>query len=134
MHASGTTARETPKKGTRMDFDQAIEAHVKWKMRLRVFINGEGEKLDAATVSKDNVCPLGQWIYGEGVKYNSAPAYKVLQAEHAKFHKCAGQVVQKCASGDKKGAETLLESNDFKATSAQTVNAIVQIKKAHGAK
>src|SRR5690349_17091669 len=114
-----------------MDFDQAVEAHVKWKTRLRMFINGGGEKLDTATVSKDNVCPLGQWIYGEGAKHRNLAAYKLLQAEHANFHKCAGQVVDKSVSGDKKAAESLLESGAFRSASAQTVTAILQMKKEH---
>lgn len=113
-----------------MNFDEAVAAHVKWKTRLRMFINGGTEKLDSAVVSKDNACDLGKWIYGEATRYKSNPSYDVLRTEHANFHRCAAAVVKKMESGDKAGAETLLETGEFSTASNRTVSAILQMKKA----
>jgi hypothetical protein len=46
-----------------MNFDQVIMAHTRWKVRFLNFVEGK-EKLEADTVAKDNLCDLGQWIYG----------------------------------------------------------------------
>lgn len=113
-----------------MNFDDAVAAHVKWKTRLRMFINGGAEKLDSAVVSKDNVCDLGKWIYGEAAQYKNNPSYGTLRTEHANFHRCAADVVKKMEAGDKAGADKLLEAGDFAGASTRTVSAILQMKKA----
>ncbi len=49
------------------NFMNAIEAHVRWKVRLEAYINGTNEEeLDADVVCRDDQCMLGQWIYGKG--------------------------------------------------------------------
>lgn len=49
-----------------MNFDEAIAAHTQWKVRLRTFIDGTGEKLESTTVRLDNPCDVGKWIHGGG--------------------------------------------------------------------
>ena len=49
------------------DFDKAIDAHRQWKVKLRAAIAERGH-LDADTICKDDQCPLGKWIHGEGGK------------------------------------------------------------------
>lgn len=112
-----------------MNFDDAIAAHIKWKVRLTQFIDGTGtEKLASATIGKDNVCDLGRWIYGEGVRYASLPRYQDLVKKHANFHVCAGEVVKKVENGDKPGAKSAL-GGPFAASSKETVTAIMELKK-----
>lgn len=112
-----------------MNFDDAIAAHIKWKVRLNQFIDGTStEQLNSATICKDNLCDLGKWIYGEGAKYNSAPHYKDLVAKHANFHRCAADVVKKVEGSDKPGAKTLL-AGPFAVASKETVTAIMELKK-----
>jgi hypothetical protein len=112
-----------------MNFDDAINAHTKWKVRLRMCIDGT-EKLDPAVVCKDNQCDLGKWIYGEGAKYNKAASYSTLKAEHANFHKCAADVVTKANAGKKAEAEALLgPTGNFAKASQATVSAIMKMKK-----
>ncbi len=115
-----------------MDFDDAIAAHVRWKTRLRMFINGTGEKLESATVAKDNVCELGRWIYGAGSQYSYLASYPTLKTEHANFHRCAADVVRKAETGDKKSAEAMLEAGPFSSASSKTVSAILEMKRAAG--
>lgn len=112
-----------------MNFDDAVTAHIKWKMRLSQFIDGTStEKLESATVCKDNLCDLGKWIYGEGAKYKAVPSYKNLVTLHANFHKCAADVLKKVEAGDKPAAKSIL-SGPFVGASKDTVNAIMQLKK-----
>jgi hypothetical protein len=112
-----------------MNFDDAVAAHIKWKVRLSQFIDGTStEKLESATICKDNLCDLGKWIYGDGAKYKAAAHYTDLVTKHANFHKCAGEVLKKVEAGDKPGAKAIL-SGQFAAASKDTVNAIMQVKK-----
>ncbi len=94
-----------------MNFDDAINAHVNWKMKLRSYIDGTSkDKLDPATVCKDNVCPLGQWIYADGAKFKAEPEYEPMRTSHASFHVCAADVIKKSDAGDKAGAGSMLDS------------------------
>jgi methyl-accepting chemotaxis protein len=110
-------------------FDDAIAAHIKWKIRLNQFIDGESaEKLDSAVVCKDNFCALGKWIYGDGATHNTTPQYGILVAKHANFHRCAGEVVKKVDAHDKAGAKSLLKG-EFATSAKETVTAIMDLKK-----
>lgn len=112
-----------------MNFDDAIAAHIKWKVRLTQFIDGTStEQLRSDTVCRDNLCDLGKWIYGEGAAFNSKPHYKDLVNKHANFHRCAADVVKKVEASDKSGAKLLL-SGPFAAASRETVTAIMELKK-----
>jgi hypothetical protein len=112
-----------------MNFDDAIAAHIKWKVRLTQFIDGTStEQLKSETVCKDNLCDLGKWIYGEGAQFNSKPHYKDLVSKHANFHRCAADVVKKVETSDKPGAKSLL-AGPFAVASKETVTAIMELKK-----
>jgi hypothetical protein len=112
-----------------MNFDDAIAAHIKWKVRLTQFIDGTGsEQLKSDTVCKDNLCDLGKWIYGEGGQFSSKPRYKDLVSKHAHFHRCAADVVKKVETNDKPGAKSLL-AGPFAVASKDTVTAIMELKK-----
>lgn len=112
-----------------MNFDDAIAAHIKWKVRLTQFIDGtSSEKLQSATVCKDDLCDLGKWIYGDGVKYGSLPHYQDLMKKHANFHVCAAEVVKKVEGNDKPGAKSML-GGPFAAASKETVTAIMELKR-----
>ncbi|BCB26106.1 hypothetical protein SKTS_09920 [Sulfurimicrobium lacus] len=118
-----------PGKAGASHFDDAIAAHVKWKIRLSQFIDGSStEHLDSATVCKDNLCALGKWIYGDGEKHRDAPHYTNLLTKHANFHRCAGDVVRKVESHDKAGAMSMLKG-EFSAAAKETVTAIMDLKK-----
>jgi methyl-accepting chemotaxis protein len=110
-------------------FDDAIAAHIKWKVRLNQFIDGTStEQLDSGTVCKDNLCALGKWIYGEGAEHQGLPQYADLVQKHAHFHVCAGEVVRKVEMHDKAGATALL-NGDFAKAGKETVTAIMELKK-----
>lgn len=109
-------------------FDNAIASHIKWKIRLKDFIDGtSSEKLDSATICKDNQCILGKWIYGEGENYKTMRQYDNLRVKHADFHRCAGSVVSKVETNDKAGARAIL-AKEFVAAAKDTVSAIMALK------
>ena len=112
-----------------MNFDDAIAAHIKWKVRLTQFIDGtSGEQLRSDTVCKDNLCDLGKWIYGEGAAFSGKAHYRDLVGKHANFHRCAADVVKKVEISDKAGAKALL-TGQFAIASKETVTAIMELKK-----
>jgi methyl-accepting chemotaxis protein len=132
-HAVGTSASDKPtallESKPASHFDDAIAAHIKWKVRLNQFIDGTGtEQLDSGTVCKDNLCTLGKWIYGEGVEHKDLPHYADLVTKHANFHTCAGEVVRKVDAHDKAGALAIL-NGEFSRVGKETITAIMTLKK-----
>lgn len=114
-----------------MNFKDAISAHVNWKIRLRMFLNGTGEKIESAVVGRDNLCELGKWIYGLGFEYSHLPSYQTMKTEHTNFHRYAGDVVRKIETGDKQGAETLLNGEQFSVISNKMVVAIMEMERSY---
>lgn len=111
-----------------MDFDDAMAAHVIWKIRLtRLIEDADGEDLDSTTAGDDGLCPFGEWIRSEGAQYKTTPAYEDVVKRHAHFHACAAEVVRKVEQGDKAAAMKVLDGA-FEAASRQLVNAVVELK------
>ena len=114
-----------------MNFEDAVSAHQKWKMRLRMAIDGKStEKLDPNAICKDDQCDLGKWIHGDGGKaMGSKPEFGHLKTSHADFHKIAGDVLRKSLAGDKAAASALLDGEFFQ-TSTKVIQAITKCKAA----
>lgn len=111
-----------------MTFDDAMAAHLVWKLRLtRLIETGNGEGLDSAAVARDNVCDFGKWIHGEGAKYGAMASYEEVVKKHADFHLCAAAVVGKVREGDKPGAQRELEGT-FQTASMELINAVVKLR------
>ncbi len=77
-----------------LDYEKVTAAHAKWKTNFRSAITRKDE-LDASTISCDDRCELGRWIYstGKGV-FGHQPIFQRLIEEHKQFHRCAGDVAQ----------------------------------------
>lgn len=97
------------------NFMEAIEAHVRWKIRLEAYISGtSGEKLDADVVCRDDQCALGKWIYGNGgAKHGNHPMFPDLKETHAHFHRAAGEVIRSADAGEQEKARTMLNSGEY---------------------
>ena len=113
-----------------MNFDDAIAAHSGWKMKLASYVRKPNGSLKTANIEPDNKCPLGQWIHGEGAKYNNThPEFRVLKLEHARFHRAAAEVVRKADSGQNVTEEIALGAkSEFARTSAAVVTSIMKMK------
>jgi hypothetical protein len=98
-----------------LNFKTAVDAHMKWKVRLESYINGTStEQLNVGTVSRDDQCPLGKWIYDQGgEKFGFTETFFDVKAHHANFHRCAGSVLAAAQAGDKEQATALLRGGDY---------------------
>ncbi|MFM6929978.1 MAG: methyl-accepting chemotaxis protein [Bdellovibrio sp.] len=113
-----------------INFNEAIQAHLKWKGRLKNFVNHVGnEDLKSTHVCQDNNCALGKWIYGPGTQFNSFAAYKHLKDNHASFHKAAAEVVKSMETGNPAQAKSLLvDGSEFDLKTRATVDAIQDLQ------
>ncbi len=98
-----------------LNFMNAIEAHVRWKIRLEAYINKTGEEqLDAGVVGADDQCVLGKWLHGHGdEKFGEHPLFPDLKTTHAHFHRCAGDIIRTVDAGDPEAARKLLMQGDY---------------------
>lgn len=108
-------------KAAGLNFLEAIEAHVRWKVRLEEYISGiSDEILDAEVVCRDDKCVLGKWIYGEGgANYGTHPKFIGIRETHKDFHRCAGQVIRFVDSGEIDQARDLLNKGEYAKCSHQ---------------
>ena len=89
----------------------AINAHIKWKIRLEKYMDGTSEeKLDSKVICRDDQCVLGKWIHGPAEKhFQGDDGFKTLREDHAEFHVIAGKIVSSVQSNDRVTAETLMK-------------------------
>ena len=98
-----------------LNFKSAVDAHMKWKMRLEDYINGTStEDLKVDVVCRDDQCPLGKWIYSRGgSEFGYSETFFEMKVHHAHFHRCAGDVLQTAQSGYKDKAMQMLHQGDY---------------------
>ena len=116
-----------------MNFDDAITAHVHWKLALASYLAKHDGSLKARDLEPDDKCPLGLWIHGEGRRHAAFPEFKTLEAEHARFHKAAAHVVIVADSGASVREETALGGNSpFSTASLNLMGALMAMKRKTG--
>lgn len=113
-----------------MHLGNAIAAHNEWKEKFRTAI-AKQVIIDMATVSADNCCALGKWLYGEGKRlFGKLPSHTHCVATHKIFHREAGKVAEAINSHNFVEAESLLGTNKpFSDTSNALTAAILRLKK-----
>jgi hypothetical protein len=117
------------KSGGAMDFDASVKAHQDWKGKLTSYIKKPDGSLKPAVVCLDDKCQLGKWIYSGGLRWEGLAEYGILKTEHAKFHKCAADIIAKAdARQNLNEAETLGSNSEFGRISSTVVDAIMKIK------
>jgi methyl-accepting chemotaxis protein len=128
VSTSSKTSTTKSNGNTTFSFVDAENAHGKWKMRLIDYINGRShESFEIGTVSCDDKCPLGQWIYSNNTKYGSSAEYKTLKDQHAHFHTSVGEIVESVQKGDTAKAKKSL-GGDFARYSKSTISAIREMQ------
>jgi methyl-accepting chemotaxis protein len=109
-------------------FDDAINAHTKWKARLVNYVKGTSdEQLEVAKVSRDDLCPLGNWLYGPATSYSKFREYEDLKRNHAAFHRGVGDIVQ-CVHDHKKDEAMQKLGGDFFQQSNKTIKSIKSLQ------
>ena len=77
-----------------MDLSEAMKVHAEWKIKFRIAISKQ-ETMDVATISADNCCALGKWLYGDGkIQFGHLQSHADCLTQHAQFHQEAGKVAQ----------------------------------------
>ena len=116
------------------DLSQAVAAHAQWKTTLRNAALRE-EPLDAQRLRRDDCCPLGQWLHGEGQKqWGSRPAFRALLDRHRAFHHAAGNVADTVNRGEYAQAQTMLQAGTaFSAATQAVIHEIHQLRSEIGA-
>ncbi len=113
-----------------MNFDKAVTAHSSWKAKLRAYLAKPDGSISQAEVQSDQKCELGQWIYGEGKKWSTSPAYATLKEQHTRFHAAAGSIIQKIDAKMPINEENAVGSkSEFFRFSMAVINAITNMKK-----
>jgi methyl-accepting chemotaxis protein len=113
-----------------MNLDEAIQAHAAWKIKLTGYLRKCDGSLNPAEVGAENRCALGQWLCDEGRQYASLPEYRRLIADHARFHRAAGAIVERANRGQASAPEAMLGADsDYGAASKSVVKAIMDLKK-----
>jgi len=74
-----------------VDVDTFIDAHRQWKVKLRDAIELH-QKVDTATLCRDDCCALGKWIYGDAQRLQGRQTFQELVDNHKRFHMAAGSV------------------------------------------
>lgn len=116
-----------------MNFDEAIKAHSSWKMKLANYLRKPDGSLDPADIEPDNLCPLGKWIHTSGSAYAEHQEFKELKNSHAKFHKCAAQIVRDADSGKNVSEDIALgASSDYAKVSKEVVSLLMSMKRKVG--
>ncbi len=105
-----------------VDIDAVIEAHRRWKVTLRQAIEDRSQ-VDTSTLSRDDCCSLGRWIYGDGQRLAQRPTFNTLVAKHAQFHRVAGQV------GDLINQRRMRQAEDALAPGTPFSNATADVAK-----
>jgi hypothetical protein len=91
-----------------MDFDEAIAAHTRWKIRLFQGIRGHEELPEAAEIARVDLCDMGKWLAAEQARYASSVSHREVLTAHAEFHQRAADVARTLKGGDVAGAEAML--------------------------
>jgi methyl-accepting chemotaxis protein len=114
---------------TQVTLDTALQTHREWKARLNEAVKA-GEHLDDETISRDNCCELGKWLYSDGRHmYGHAPEFARLIAAHSEFHQVTAMVARLINGKDRESVDSMLQrGSQFTAATAAVTLAIVQMQ------
>ena len=112
-----------------MNLGNAILAHYEWKNKLKAAIAGKAQ-LDAATISLDNCCEFGKWLYADGGKqYGKKPEFTALLQKHKTFHAEAGKVATAINANRYEEASKMIETSSPFGTASVGVGVAVNALK-----
>jgi hypothetical protein len=105
-----------------INFTDAIDAHLKWKDRLRhELLQPPVNARVTADVGDEGACVLGRWIMGPGYRrYGHLASFAEVRRQHSRFHRVARDVVELHYARRFSLAEELM-SGDFEDASEQII-------------
>jgi len=104
--------------------NRIIAAHGLWKFRLHEAIASGRSKFDPEVVQRDDRCPFGKWLYGEGQQtHRHDERFETARQLHATFHRAAGDVLRLALDGrSADAAERMTPGQPFLDVSLQLVH------------
>jgi len=112
-----------------IDVDAIIDGHRLWKVKLRDAIEN-GQVVDVKTLSRDDCCALGKWIYADGQRLSDRLSFTELVGRHAHFHQVAGEVGEMINQGRLEQAEdALAPGTAFSSATAAVVQVLSAVKR-----
>jgi hypothetical protein len=114
-----------------IDLKYVLDTHHMLKKKLLDEMDGTGaEPLDIGTLSQDDVCAIGKWLYGEGkTLYGHLPEYETARQVHAELHLCAGEVLAQHQMGNQDQALAILKTK-YRTTSSKNQMEFTRLFKA----
>ena len=114
MAITGTIAEQIQK---------AINAHGIWKVKLGQMVDSGTVSMTADEARADNLCPLGQWLYGPvDPSLKASSHFATVVDLHKRFHQAAGEIVAKSVARKRTEALEAMEfGSTFKQVSAKLV-------------
>ncbi len=114
-----------------IDLKYVLDTHHMLKKKLLDEMDGTGaEPLDIGTLSQDDVCAIGKWLYGEGkTLYGHLPEYETARQVHAELHLCAGEVLALHQMGNQDHALAILKTK-YRSTSSKNQMEFTRLFKA----
>ncbi|MFY9261530.1 MAG: CZB domain-containing protein [Gallionella sp.] len=112
-----------------LNFKTALEAHLKWKVRLMGVIDGSSsESIDPNIVSRDDQCVLGKWLHGDGEKqFKNQPGFQNVVIAHAHFHRCAGHTLDLALDGKTEEAAAEIAGGAFAKASLEVSRHLMRL-------
>jgi hypothetical protein len=90
------------------DFNQAREAHLAWKSRVRAFLDGDASALKKSQAVSHKHCGLGKWYFAQGkASYGHLQPFQDIDPPHEELHKVIRLILDLKERGDVQGAEDL---------------------------
>ena len=111
----------------RIDFDQIINNHSRWKHLLKKVIESGQSEFTVAHVRDAHHCAFGKWLYSPDGK--SLPHYSKVVELHQRFHEEAAKVLELALQGQfYQASEQLKFGSSFSQASVDLVNELSRIR------
>jgi hypothetical protein len=111
----------------RIDFDQIINNHSRWKHLLKKVIESGQSEFTVAHVRDAHHCAFGKWLYSPDGK--SLPHYSKVVELHQHFHEEAAKVLELALQGHfYQASEQLKLGSPFSQATTNLVNELGKIR------
>lgn len=87
-----------------LHFQNAVMEHTEWWNRFEHFLhtgeNASGHNLEADDIARDDLCAIGHWLHGDGMRFAEHSVYQEVKYLHKEMHVLAGRAWHAKADGD----------------------------------
>ena len=111
------------------EIQKALRAHGMWKLRLKTAITTGSSEFRVEDVRCDDKCEFGRWLHDKSMpaSIRNGMPYQVIKRLHADFHQTAASALGAALSGNKAGAQGILDG-EFAQRSDKLMRALMKWK------